>query len=132
LHRFFDQNLDSHRPTRIPKERGLVVVQSSTHYASLHRVKVELGHWEVAVNLLVETLKRALSESDEAVILESTLLFAQIAGHRGNAAQERSLVSKALSSALERKSVEGFSVSLPSLSCSTGLRTALTSFQQSQ
>jgi hypothetical protein len=111
LHRFFDQNLDAHRPTRITKERGLVIVQSSTHYASLHRVKVEieLGHWEVAVNLLVETLKRALSESDEAVILESTLLFAQIAGHRGNAAQERSLVSKALSSALERKSVEGLS-----------------------
>lgn len=109
LHRFFDQNLDTHRPTKITKERGLVIVQSSTHYASLQRVKIEieLKHWEVAVNLLVETLKRALSESDEAVILESTLLFAQIAGHRGNAAQERSLVAKALSSALERKSFEG-------------------------
>ena len=77
-------------PTKTSREKGLVVVHSSTHFASLHRVKVEmeLGHLDIAVHLLVETIKRALSENDNAAILESTLLFMTIAGKIGNFRQE--------------------------------------------
>jgi hypothetical protein len=66
LHNYFDLILDKKMPTRINRERGLVVVKSSTHYASLQRVRfeLELGKVDTALNLLIETIKRTLSEND--------------------------------------------------------------------
>jgi hypothetical protein len=98
IHRYFDLVLDQQMPTRTTREKGLVVVQSSTHFASLHRVKIELqlGHLEAAVHLLVETIKRALSENDNLVILESTLLFMKIASMMGNFKQELRISQKAV------------------------------------
>ncbi|CAG9327049.1 unnamed protein product [Blepharisma stoltei] len=98
IHRYFDMILDSKMPTKTTREKGLVVVQSSTHYASLHRVKIELqlGHLEPALHLLVETIKRALSENDNPVILESTLLFMKIAGLMGNYKKEKRIAERAV------------------------------------
>lgn len=98
IHRYFDLVLDQQMPTKTTREKGLVVVQSSTHFASLHRVKIELqlGHLEAAVHLLVETIKRALSENDNLVILESTLLFMKIASMMGNYKQEIRISQKAV------------------------------------
>ena len=103
IHRYFDLILDKQMPTKTTREKGLVVVQSSTHFASLHRVKIELqlGHLEAAVHLLVETIKRALSENDNLVILESTLLFMKIAGMMGNYKQEKRISQKAVMHALK-------------------------------
>lgn len=98
IHRYFDLVLDQQMPTKTTREKGLVVVQSSTHFASLHRVKIELqlGHLEAAVHLLVETIKRALSENDNLVILESTLLFMKIASMMGNYKQELKISQKSV------------------------------------
>lgn len=103
IHRYFDMILDSKMPTKTTREKGLVVVQSSTHYASLHRVKIELelGHLEPALHLLVETIKRALSENDNPVILESTLLFMKIAGLMGNYKKEKRIAERAVLQSLK-------------------------------
>ena len=107
IHRYFDLILDQQMPTKTTREKGLVVVQSSTHFASLHRVKIELslGHFEAAVHLLVETIKRALSENDNLVILESTLLFMKIAGLMGNFKQEQRISEKAVIHALKIENI---------------------------
>ena len=107
IHRYFDLVLDQQMPTKTTREKGLVVVQSSTHFASLHRVKIELelGHLEAAVHLLVETIKRALSENDNMVILESTLLFMKIAGRMGNYKQEVRISYKTVMHALKIDSI---------------------------
>lgn len=107
IHRYFDLVLDQQMPTKTTREKGLVVVQSSTHFASLHRVKIELelGHLEAAVHLLVETIKRALSENDNLVILESTLLFMRIAGMMGNFKQEKRISHKAVLHALKIENI---------------------------
>lgn len=103
IHRYFDLVLDQQIPTKTTREKGLVVVQSSTHFASLHRVKIELqlNHLEAAVHLLVETIKRALSENDNLVIVESTLLFMKIAGMMGNYKQEKRISQKSVLHALK-------------------------------
>lgn len=107
IHRYFDLVLDQQMPTKTTREKGLVVVQSSTHFASLHRVKIELqlGHLEAAVHLLVETIKRALSENDNLVILESTLLFMKIASMMGNYKQEQRISQKAVMHALKIENI---------------------------
>ena len=98
LHTYFDLVLDTQKPTKTSRERGLVVVQSSTHYASLHRIKaeLELGHLESALHLLVETTKRALSEKDNSVILECSLLFMKVAGITGKHTQEQRINENAI------------------------------------
>lgn len=109
VHRYFDSVLDKYMPTKTTRERGLVVVHSSTHFASLKRVKVELevGHLDIAIHLLVETIKRALSENDNLAILESTLLFMRIASIIGNHKQEIKLCEKSVLHALKIQSVLG-------------------------
>lgn len=113
LHKYFDLILDKQMPTKTSREKGLVAVRSSTHLASLHRVKIELelGHLEAAVHLLVETVKRALSENDNSVILESTLLFLKIAEIMGNSSQQKRLAEKAVMHALKLGNVKALIVS---------------------
>lgn len=113
LHKYFDLILDKQMPTKTSREKGLVAVRSSTHLASLHRVKIELelGHLEAAVHLLVETVKRALSENDNNVILESTLLFLRIAEIMGNSSQQKRLAEKAVLHGLKLGNIKALIVS---------------------
>jgi len=105
LHRHFDQDLDRSLPPQSIRKSKVPISKSFTYYAPLHRVKVELqlGHLETAVHLLVETVKRELSEGDSAAILESSLLFCKIAGFTGNWSQERALSERCVLRAIEKK-----------------------------
>lgn len=105
LHRHFDQDLDRSLPPQSIRKSKVPISKSFTYYAPLHRVKIELqlGHLETAVHLLVETVKRELSEGDSAAILESSLLFCKIAGLTGNWTQERALSERCVLRAIEKK-----------------------------
>lgn len=118
LHRHFDQDLDSSLPSPSIRKSRTVISKSYTYYASLHRVKVELelGHLETAVHLLVETVKRELSEGDSAAILESSLLFCKIAGMTGNWGQEKMLSEKCILRAIEKQNAPA--IILSALNCS--------------
>lgn len=78
----------------------------------MHRVKLEiqLGHLEAALNLLVETVKLALSVNDNNVILESTLLFLRLAGIMGNYTKEQRLAEKAVISSFKHNSIKSLSI----------------------
>jgi hypothetical protein len=51
-----------------------------------------LGKTDTALNLLVETIKRTLSENDKKIMLESIMLFCQVAGMLGNIRNEVKLL----------------------------------------
>lgn len=65
------------------------------------RYELELGKTETALNLLVETIKRALSENDRKIMQESIMLFCQVAGLLGNLKNEVKLLETCIIKSLE-------------------------------